>query len=335
MLITGRIFSKGETFPFDVRLCIEKDSAPINTLWTRVFYHQFKTTRPPDSYYEYVSGEIDRNELCLRHPKETHEATLRCLQIELGHSEVNEEITTDNINRATANASDWVLIGGPPCQAYSTIGRVKNQSLEHYNPDTDIRFGLYREYLKIIGAHWPSVFVMENVRGLLSASYRQESIFNRMLTDLREPAHALELDGIATSHAHQYRLYSVVSNASFLDNMGKVPIPTEFIVRSEEYRVPQARHRVIILGVRDDILAKPEPLLPATEKVNASAVLNGLPRVRSGLSRQDSPDKWIKAVKEIEEQLWWDDIETSVQLRIRNTLTDLKVPDDDRGICVF
>lgn len=322
---------KNGYFPFDVRLNIEKESAPIQTLWTRAFYHQFRETRIPDSYYEYVYGEIDRDELALRHPTEAKEASTRCLQHELGASTGGEANVADSIEKAKSKASDWVLIGGPPCQAYSTIGRVKNQSLEHYNPDTDIRFELYREYLKIIGTHWPSVFVMENVRGLLSASHRQESIFNRMITDLREPAHALELDGISTPVAHRYRLYSIVSNASFLNSTDRAPSPTEFVVKSEEYGIPQARHRVIVLGVRNDISAQPEPLLSGKDKISSKQVLNGLPRVRSGLSRQDSPQSWVKAIRAIVEQPWWNDIDQPIRRRVCSVLTNLSVPEGDRG----
>lgn len=327
-----------DIFPFDVRLSIEKEEAPVNTLWTRAFYHQFRETGVPDSYYEYVSGEIDRDELAQRHAEEAREADSRCLQFELGNSSEIAKVVTDSISKATAEADHWVLIGGPPCQAYSTIGRVKNQSLQHYNPDTDIRFELYREYLKIIGKHWPSIFVMENVRGLLSASHRQESIFSRMITDLRKPADALELDGIETSDVHQYSLYSVATDASFLDEGDEgdeVPSPTDFIVKSEKYGIPQARHRVIIIGVRDDIYAQPEPLSQKRGTINACRVLNDLPRVRSGLSREDSPDGWIRAIRSIEEQPWWHQVDQSVRIRMRRVLASLTVPEEDRGAIRF
>ena len=323
---------RNDAFPFDVLLSIEKESAPINTLWTRAFYNQFRESQTPDCYYEYLRGGLGRSELENCHPTEASSATSRCLQIELGNSSEMEEVVTDNISRVTEKAADWVLIGGPPCQAYSTIGRVKNQSLEHYDPNKDVRFELYREYLKIIGTYWPSVFVMENVRGLLSASYRQESIFSRMLRDLQRPAYALELDGIpASDTSHRYRLYSVVSKAAFLDDMDVIPSPTDFIVRTEEYGIPQARHRVIVLGVRDDIDAHPEPLTKVKGRVSAERVLKGLPRVRSSLSRDDSPDGWVSGIKSIEEQTWWSEMERSVQNRIQEVLENLSVPEDDKG----
>lgn len=316
-------------FPFDVRLCIEKDMAPINTLRLRSFFHQFRTTETPESYYEYVRGSISREDLIERHPKESSEADRRCLQIELGGSEAVEIKVNSSIRDAKAGASDWVLIGGPPCQAYSTIGRVKNKSLDHYDPDTDVRFELYLEYLKIIGTHWPTVFVMENVRGLLSSSHKQQSIFKRMLDDLQEPAKTLSLDD-GSRQLHKYRLYSVVTDKSYELDFGEAPSPTDFIVRADDYGVPQARHRVIIVGVRDDVNLRPKPLTPSC-KVNADEVLGGLPPLRSGLSRKDNPDQWVQAVKQILDEPWWADVEPSIQRRVSDTLEVLDTPDNDRG----
>ena len=180
----------GEGFsssPFELRLSIEKGEAPHATLWLRSFFHQFGKGEVPSHYYDYVAGRIPRDELCLHHPLEALEASLRCLRMELGGEEQGNSRVNAAIERAIDHNREWILIGGPPCQAYSTIGRVKKQSLDHYDPNTDICFELYREYLKIIGAHWPSVFVFENVKGLLRSSHRDESIFNRMVTDLCDP----------------------------------------------------------------------------------------------------------------------------------------------------
>ncbi len=328
-LAEGFNIRQGDDFPFDVRLYIEKDTAALNTLRLRSFFHQFRIAETPESYYEYLKGSINREELFERHPEESAEADRRCLQVELGSSKAVEDKVNSSISEAKEGASDWVLIGGPPCQAYSTIGRVKNNSLDHYDPDTDVRFELYLEYLKIIGTHWPTVFVMENVRGLLSSSHKQQSIFNRMLNDLHKPAQALSLDSDLPP-SYQYQLCSVVMDKSYELDLGKIPSPTDFVVKAEDYGVPQARHRVIIIGIRDDVQIKPKPLTP-TCKVNAYEVLNDLPSLRSGLSSQDNPEKWVEAVKQILEEPWWVDIEPSIQRRISDTLEILEKPNNDRG----
>ena len=320
----------GGRFSFDVKLSIERDAASIGTLQLRAFYHQFRSTEIPDDYYLYLRGDIDREELFARHPKESNAALERCLRAELGDLETEREVH-DTIARSISGRRDWVLIGGPPCQAYSVVGRSRNQAIPTYDPDSDGRFELYREYLKIITVHWPAVFVMENVKGLLSASYRNRLIFGRMNEDLQEPTRAFpgleERDG----RNHRYCLYSLVTRMPYLGDLGDSSNPTDFVIKSERFGIPQARHRVVLVGVRDDISAVPEPLLPNTKAIDAARVLDGLPRLRSGLSRGDTPEGWVKAVKAISRQPWWNQIEPSVQSLILDALDGIEVPPAGRG----
>src|SRR3546814_9890318 len=62
---------------------------------------------------------------------------------------------------------DTIVIGGPPCQAYSLVGRARNRGIKNYDPATDHRHFLYREYTRILGRFQPIAFVMENVKGML------------------------------------------------------------------------------------------------------------------------------------------------------------------------
>ena len=317
-------------FPFDVRLSIERETAPIRTLVLRAFYHQFRQDETPESYYEYVRGEIDRDVLFDRYPNEADEASRRCFQVNLGNPESCHEINA-RISQAVNGAEDWVLIGGPPCQAYSTIGRVRNQAIADYDPSSDVRFELYHEYLKIIANHWPAVFVMENVKGLLSASRQNKRIFDQMQVDLKDPARAVALEETSNSSQYRYILRSATVPLLTLGDMGGAHVPTDFVVRTENYGIPQARHRVVIIGVREDIEAALEPLELCPEKVNASQVLGDMPSLRSGLSKHDSPEKWVKAVKDIVNQNWWAEIEPATKQRIDQVLATLHVPYDGRG----
>lgn len=309
-------------FPFDVRLHIEKAAAPLKTLELRSFYHQFRESRVPDSYYEYVSGEIDRDELSRRHRPEYDEARRRCLPFEFGNPKSDADSLNYSIRQAIGGVEDWALIGGPPCQAYSTIGRARNQAVAGYDPDADHRFELYRDYLRIIADHGPAVFVMENVRGLLSASRRNKPIFRDMLNQLGEPG---------GDSGRRYRLYSLTAGKQYLGDWGRPSDLADFVVKTEDYGIPQSRHRVIILGVREDLTAQPEPLSPATGRVNAKEVLGGLPRVRSGLSRADSPEGWLAALREIGQQPWWGELPPAIQGRIADALENLNLPSDGRG----
>src|SRR5690606_15795718 len=99
------------------------------------------------------------------------------------------------IDQFVADVEPWVLIGGPPCQAYSLVGRARNRGNPSYDPDTDKRQRLYVEYLQILADHAPAAFVMENVKGLLSASLQDQALFKLIVSDLQNPATALRRDG--------------------------------------------------------------------------------------------------------------------------------------------
>ena len=82
-----------------------------------------------------------------------------------------------------------MLVGGPPCQVYSVVGRSR---LKRKDIGNDDRHLLYRQYLKILVEHHPDVFIMENVTGILSSRANGEKIFDRVLKDLGEPFEALD-----------------------------------------------------------------------------------------------------------------------------------------------
>ena len=160
---------------FKIKLSIEMDDFAHQTLELRAFYRQFSSNAIPTSYYEYLKGKITRDQLFNKHPEEAAKAKNEAWKIELGGRKTDPEVVKSRIKMALDGAKQWVLIGGPPCQAYSTIGRsvLKSQGEEKYK--TDHRHFLYKEYLKILADHQPSVFVMENVKGLLSSERVQRA----------------------------------------------------------------------------------------------------------------------------------------------------------------
>src|SRR3546814_3093075 len=79
----------------------------------------------------------------------------------------------------------WVLIGGPPCQAYSLAGRSRRANDKDFHKDE--KHFLYREYLRIIQVHKPTIFVMENVKGLLSSKHSGDPMFEKIIADLSMP----------------------------------------------------------------------------------------------------------------------------------------------------
>ena len=84
-----------------------------------------------------------------------------------------------------------IVIGGPPCQAYSIVGRSRNRGKAGYRAEEDHRHFLYKEYLNVLKEFEPVAFVMENVKGILTSRVDGTGIFDAVLCDLRNPRKAL------------------------------------------------------------------------------------------------------------------------------------------------
>ena len=278
---------------FKIGLSVEKDLHAHQTLKLRSFFREFNINHVPDDYYAFVRGEITLNELYERHPEQAAAADTEACCGTLGEPDeedtnalTNEEVDI-KIQNALEGRTNWVLIGGPPCQAYSLVGRARRQEIV-LNADIDKRVDLYKEYLRIIAVHKPAVFVMENVKGILSARTENNQIFSKILKDLSNPIEAcIAEEEMIDNGQHRvgYRIYSLTRPVTEYDLYGN-PIlrPTDFIIKSEEYGIPQKRHRVILLGVREDIPA-PEQILEKSDEIPLSSVIGNLPEIRSGITR--------------------------------------------------
>jgi len=188
------------------------------------------------------------------------QASAEVHEIELGESHRAE--VRRRISRSLNGAQDWVLIGGPPCQAYSLVGRSRRAHDETFAADE--KHFLYREYLDIIQDHKPAVFVMENVKGLLSASHAGIQMFGLIRKDL-------EVGG-------EYEIRSLVVES-------ENPDPSDFIIRAEDYGIPQRRHRVILLGVRQDFADRVGTPLAPTGPVTVRSAIGDMSPVVAHMSR--------------------------------------------------
>ncbi|GAB3437897.1 DNA cytosine methyltransferase [Massilia solisilvae] len=245
------------------------------------------------SYYSFCNGKSD-----LAYDNTTREAWAasgeEACQLELGNPNDNDKLDRRINMHGLGPNSPWVLIGGPPCQAYSLVGRSRNRGNAEYKAEDDHRHFLYKEYLRIIQKYKPAVFVMENVKGILSARVGENRIFESILRDLSDPDRAT---GMAAS-GHGYRIHSISHNTSFSrgDDPSKIDV-RDFVVRAENHGVPQARHRVILLGVREDIGRLPKTI-PLLTPMTVGSVISSLPRLRSKLSRDpDSDENWAYLVR--------------------------------------
>ncbi|HQO62898.1 MAG TPA: DNA cytosine methyltransferase [Syntrophorhabdus sp.] len=299
--------SKDGHYPFKIRLSIEKDPCAHQTLLLRSFFRQFHRGYVPGEYYNFLrmNGVKSLDELLEQFPREGQAARNEARLAELGGNEFSADEIDSWIKKAIGHADRWVLIGGPPCQAYSTVGRSRNKAIKGYNPEKDERHFLYLEYLRIIANHWPSLFIMENVRGILSSKINENLIFPKILDDLRLPSKVF--NGTENCRKHEYRIYSLVKKTATKDLLGcDIFNSADYTIKCEDYGIPQARHRVIIVGIRDDFDdMEPSVLMPAGKHIRAEEVLEDLPVLRSCISqKQDSNEAWYNIINSIHNDAW-------------------------------
>ena len=265
---------------FEIGLSIEKSHVAHRTLTLRAVFRRLRDTVDISHYYKYIRGEIDgaafRKIPAVAAAFEHAEAEARCL--ELGKSDESE--IDSSITAALKGQETWVLIGGPPCQAYSLAGRSRRTNDKSFHKDE--KHFLYKEYLRIIKVHRPTIFVMENVKGLLSSQHSGSPMFQKIIADLSNPASGLE---------YEIRSFVKAGNGENLK-------PVDYVIASERYGIPQTRHRVILLGVMKGAGWSEHPLLTkTTEAVTVKQAIDELPNIRSRLSSGDSYEAWQKAVK--------------------------------------
>jgi DNA (cytosine-5)-methyltransferase 1 len=320
---------------FGIQLSIEMNEFAHATLRLRTFYRLFQHDLVPADYYDHLRGRITLKELYGRHPEQARQARQKAWKATLGKTSLARiRVRIEAALRRQAHANHWVLIGGPPCQAYSIAGRSRNAGVEDYDPATDRRQWLYLEYLQIIADHWPAVFVIENVKGLLSATLKSQRMFQRVVADLFQPELAIRRENRPIRHGrtHHYHIWSLVQPGLFAngDLEGSV-------VRAELYGIPQARHRVILVGVRDDLGGVMPGQLEQQTQVPISRVIHGLPALRSGLSRvRDSDEAWVAAFAGQADRRWFNDgtrraAGEDLRNRIRAALREITAPRHGRG----
>ena len=289
----SRVVDQNGAQVFRIALSIEKEEKAHETLRLRSFLRQFETF--PDEYYRFLNEGGDEPDWGALYPQEWQAACEEAWQMELGVEDpgIRLDARLDQIRAASEDR--LVLVGGPPCQAYSLVGRSRNAGKKDYRPAADGRHFLYKEYIRILDRLKPAAFVMENVKGLLSSSVDGNSlIINRILEDLRG-----DRQGGA-----RYRLLGLAPGEDGGFRLEDLPRPRDFLLRSEEMGVPQARHRVIIVGIREDLADtfRDDGMPQLPDEIIASStvrhVLQGAPRLRSGLSKSpDSAKAWKHAVR--------------------------------------
>ena len=293
--------SRGEQ-RFKIALSIEKEASAHRTLTLRSLFRQYADGEVPEAYYDFMRGDLgDFPEDALYHSPEISDA-LELARVEARQFELGKQGQHARVYKAIRSAlgrDECVLLGGPPCQAYSLVGRSRNKGEKGklYDADSDHRNFLYLEYLRIISRFQPLVFVMENVKGLLSAKTSAGPVFPRIMADLSDPGKSCSTKPDPGRQRHKYRIFSFVTPQSddlFGDSVTQLE-PRDYVIKSELYGIPQCRHRVILLGVREDLVStNPLSLLtPSAAQVTVKDAIANLPPLRSSISKErDTIERW-------------------------------------------
>jgi DNA (cytosine-5)-methyltransferase 1 len=189
---------------------IEMDPNACRTLETRIAFHYLHDREGGLALYEqYLKGEISRDRLLKEVPRN------------LLDSVINAEISSDTIDeifskveRLQGDRPIDVLLGGPPCQAYSLVGRARDP----HKMVNDKRNYLFKEYAKFLLHFKPKFFVFENVLGLLTAGnkvYLQE-----MLRDFEEIGYKVQPAILAANE------YGVLQKRKRVVLIGKYGVPS-------------------------------------------------------------------------------------------------------------
>ncbi|MPL78836.1 Modification methylase AplI [bioreactor metagenome] len=133
-------------------------------------------------------------------------------------TDITDENIIDIIEDGINNNSVDVIIGGPPCQSFSSQGKARDPNGMKCDP----RNYLYESYVKILNHFKPKFFVFENVSGILSTKINGKQIIDTIFKDMKEN-------------------YKIIEDKNTL------------LLNAVDFGVPQERKRVIIIGVRKDL----------------------------------------------------------------------------------
>lgn len=217
---------------------VELDQAACNTLKTRLAFHYLTANNRSDLYYSYLKGEIKRTELYKQIPDNLLSSVIN---LPIG-AEFNETIFS--LISKQLNVKVDLIIGGPPCQAYSLVGRARSAD----GMEGDPRNHLYIQYASYLEKFEPKLFIFENVLGLKSA---------------KGGTYLENMEKLFLEKGYRMKLYTLSAN-----NFG----------------VLQNRRRVIILGWKKDhnpVLPDLESIKVQSD-YKVGSILFDLPKIKAG-----------------------------------------------------
>ena len=238
------------------------------TLKTRECYYYLKRHNRLGEYNKYLKHEISREELYSLVPQSLLDSVLN---VTMSKESMQDLFALIDSLKESKNIDEVdVLVGGPPCQAYSLVGRARSKN----NMENDPRNYLYMLYKEVLKKYHPRIFVFENVPGLLTA--KGGAYLKDMKSQFRDAGYKLECN----------------------------------ILNSKEYGVLQNRRRVILIGWQTESGFSYPQLRKVKEEYLVKDLLSDLPPIAPGESSNhyDSPPtEYLKksGIRKKEDVLTW------------------------------
>ena len=283
--------------PYRIGMSVENEPSAHRTLTLRAFLREYRQRegRLPNEFIEFHAGRADVPTWAEVDAQSWQTAINEARRLELGNDSAATEID-HAIERLSPQFDDTILIGGPPCQAYSVAGRARARGKLDYVPENDERHYLFREYIRVLDKLRPAAFVMENVKGILSSTVESRLVFEMLMDDL---------SSLGTGSRSLYEMHAIRVTGEYC-KLYKARKPSDFVVRAEEFGVPQRRHRVFVIGLRADVVSgASDQSIPVSGcgRLLEDAI-GDLPSLRSGLSRgTDSTNRWELVLQDAAEHL--------------------------------
>ncbi|NGO62445.1 DNA cytosine methyltransferase [Rhizobium daejeonense] len=277
---------EGGHAPFRIGISIEKEASAHRTLTLRAFLREYRARHDalPEQFIDFHAGLVPEPDWSVVDAEAWRLAIDEARALELG-TEAAATAIDGAIVKLKDKYADTILIGGPPCQAYSLVGRARAKGKVGYVPEKDGRHYLFREYIRVLDRLRPAAFVMENVKGMLSSTVESRLVFEMLMEDL---------SSLGTGHGHHYELRAI-RLADGKASLQEAVQSSDFIVRAENFGVPQRRHRVIIVGIRSDLASRAAGAEIAVSRMKRTVgdTLGTMPALRSGISRGwDNATTW-------------------------------------------
>ena len=205
-----------------------------------------------------------------------------------GYKNDNDFGSHCGLKKLVSDTNIDVIIGGPPCQAYSIAGRVQDKN----NMKCDYRNYLFESYLKVVQELQPKLFVFENVQGILSAKPDSTNIIDKIIDDFDRAGYVIskELKKVALLDSSDYGVPQIRKRLVIIGIRKNTTTTSPINILNDFYKNILPSHKVKIKTTVEDAISDLDPLypLPSESKINkkishskSSMMKNHIPRFHS------------------------------------------------------